>query len=97
MNKKLFIKAHYLRQGKRYSSFHSARIKLKELDLSPTITKTGRYIHPKFNRLISVREAARIQSFPDEFLFKGKINEMYGQIGNAVPVKMVKVIADCLI
>jgi DNA (cytosine-5)-methyltransferase 1 len=95
-NKKLFKKAHYLKQGKRYSSFHAAGIKLNDYDLSPTITKSGRYIHPRFNRFISVREAARIQSFSDEFLFEGKVNEMYSQIGNAVPVKMAEAIARTL-
>ncbi len=93
-NKKLFIKAHYLEQGKRYSTFHSAGRKLVKEKQAPTITKSGRFIHPIFNRLISVREAARIQSFPDSFMFKGTLREMYGQIGNAVPPLMAKAIAE---
>lgn len=93
-NKKLFIKAHYLKQGKRYSTFHSAGRKLTKEKVAPTITKSGRFIHPTFNRLISVREAARIQSFPDNFAFKGTLREMYGQIGNAVPPGMAKAIAE---
>lgn len=96
-NKKLFIKAHYLEQGKRYSTFHSAGRKLTKEKLAPTITKSGRFIHPNFNRLISVREAARIQSFPDSFMFKGTLREMYGQIGNAVPPAMAKAIAEAII
>lgn len=96
-NKKLFIKAHYLEQGKRYSTFHSAGRKLVKEGLAPTITKSGRFIHPNYNRLISVREAARIQSFPDKFMFEGSLREMYGLIGNAVPPKMAKAIAESLI
>ena len=63
---------------------------------SCTITKGGRYIHPDFNRLLSVREEARIQSFPDDFKFCGSKNDMYAQIGNAVPVKMAKAIGNKL-
>ena len=46
----------------------------------------GRYGHPTQNRAISVREAARLQTFPDDFTFVGNLNSMATQIGNAVPV-----------
>ena len=46
--------------------------------------------HPDELRPFSVRENARIQSFPDEWVFKGSIAEQYKQIGNAVPVNMAK-------
>ena len=42
-------------------------------------------IHPVQHRGLSVREAARIQSFPDDFLFKGSLKHIQQQIGNAVP------------
>jgi len=45
-------------------------------------------VHPNLKRRFSVRETARIQSFPDEFTFEGSISSQYRQIGNAVPVLM---------
>jgi len=45
----------------------------------------GRYLHPTANRVISHREGARLQSFPDWFLFEGTKIEIARQIGNAVP------------
>lgn len=84
----------YVKQGDVYGSFKSTNKKLKMDGFSCTITKSGRYIHPIYNRFLSVRECARIQSFPDTFKFVGSIQDMYGQIGNAVPVKMAEAIAE---
>lgn len=44
--------------------------------------------HPKETRVLSVREYARIQGFPDEWFFCGTVSEKYAQIGNAVPLKL---------
>lgn len=54
----------------------------------------GRYLHPEQHRPITHREAARFQSFPDEFRFTGSKIEIAKQIGNAVPPLLAKVIAD---
>ncbi|MHA1288052.1 MAG: DNA cytosine methyltransferase [Candidatus Thorarchaeota archaeon] len=53
----------------------------------------GTHIHPQLNRVISAREAARLQSFPDSFLFSGTMKRAYFQIGNAVPPLLAKHIA----
>jgi DNA (cytosine-5)-methyltransferase 1 len=70
-------------------------------DLSCTIlTKCdphwGAYVHPTQNRVISVREAARLQSFGDHFEFRGLISSQYAQIGNAVPPALAKAIAGAV-
>ena len=52
----------------------------------------GRFGHPEQHRAISVREAARLQTFPDEFTFEGTLGAMAKQIGNAVPVRLADVV-----
>lgn len=54
------------------------------------------YIHPTRNRTISVREAARLQSFPDSFVFYGSRSAQFKQIGNAVPPLLAMAIAKHL-
>lgn len=51
------------------------------------------WIHPTLDRAISVREAARLQTFPDSFVFCGTKDRQYQQVGNAVPPIMAKAIA----
>lgn len=51
------------------------------------------WVHPTLNRAISVREAARLQTFPDSFVFCGTKDKQYQQVGNAVPPIMSKAIA----
>lgn len=75
----------------------SAYKRLKEDDQSVTIdtgNNHSNYFHPLYNRLPTVREAARLQSFPDSFVFLGNRSEQYRQVGNAVPPLLAKAIAD---
>ena len=53
-------------------------------------------IHPTLNRLITSREAARIQTFPDEIVFCGSSKEQCTQVGNAFPVSMAARIGECI-
>lgn len=55
--------------------------------------KSGEYTHPEQDRTISIREAARIQGFPDWFSFFGPNTSKYTQVGNAVPVPLARAIA----
>ena len=52
------------------------------------------WIHPMLDRAISVREAARLQTFPDSFVFCGTKDQQYQQVGNAVPPLLAKAIAN---
>lgn len=54
------------------------------------------WVHPKHNRALSVREAARLQSFPDSFRFCGTKDSQYQQVGNAVPPLFAKSLAESI-
>lgn len=77
--------------------------RMKKDDTSVTITtrfdtpSSGRFTHPYLNRAITVREAARIQSFPDDFIFVGTKGSQMKQVGNAVPPKLAKAIAQVIV
>ena len=78
--------------------------KYKRLDadsLSRTITahiaKDGYwYVHPRTNRTLTIREAARIQTFPDHFRFAGSPTAALRQIGNAVPPRLARAIGSAV-
>jgi len=57
----------------------------------------GSFFHPYQNRAISVREAARIQSFPDSYIFIGNLAQQYEQVGNSVPPLLAKAIGEIII
>lgn len=66
---------------------------------APSITiDTGHnvYFHPVFNRVPTIRESARIQSFPDSFIFTGNKGQQFRQVGNAVPPLMAKALANAI-
>lgn len=77
---------------------HSSAYKRLDVNEPSCTIDTGNnhsnYFHPLYNRIPTVREAARLQSFPDDFIFMGNRSEQYRQVGNAVPPLLAKVIAD---
>lgn len=70
---------------------------------APTLTgrcysiSNGRYGHPEQDRAISLREAASLQTFPDDYLFFGFRSHIAQQIGNAVPVNLARVLGDAIL
>lgn len=83
----------------RNNIFKDKYFKLDETQICKTITShmkydCNMYIHPWEARGLSPREAARIQTFPDDYIITGAQNMWYAQVGNAVPVKLAKAIGD---
>lgn len=76
--------------------------RMKKDEISVTITtrfdtpSSGKFTHPFLNRAITVREAARIQSFPDDFHFVGNKGSQMKQVGNAVPPLLAAAIAEVI-
>ena len=83
----------------RNNIFKDKYFKLDENQICKTITShmkydCNMYIHPWEARGLSPREAARIQTFPDDYVITGAQNSWYAQVGNAVPVKLAKAIGE---
>ena len=76
--------------------------RMRKDEISVTITtrfdtpSSGKFTHPFLNRAITVREAARIQSFPDSFIFVGNKGSQMKQVGNAVPPLLAEAIAGAI-
>lgn len=87
--------------GRRNDIFKDKYFKLREDEVCKTITShmkfdCNMYIHPWEARGLSPREAARIQTFPDDYIICGAQNSWYAQVGNAVPVKLAEAIGSSI-
>lgn len=90
-------------RDKKKTSFPDTYGRMSWHEVSPTLTTgctditRGRFAHPEQNRAITLREAARLQTFPDDYIFNGNSAQISTQIGNAVPPKMMAEIAKSLL
>jgi DNA (cytosine-5)-methyltransferase 1 len=73
------------------------RLKYDEPSGTVVNVRKSMWIHPVLDRAISIREAARLQTFPDSFVFEGTKDSQYQQIGNAVPPYLARAIAKSVI
>lgn len=93
-----------LRLGVDWSTIAEHRLrqeKYKRLDRklpSQTImTDSHTYFHPVQDRYLTVREAAAIQSFPNDFVFSGPLTQQWRQVGNAVPPLLAKAVGEAIL
>jgi len=70
------------------------RLKYTEPARTVTNVRKAMWVHPVLHRAISVREAARLQSFPDDYHFEGRKNDQYQQVGNAVPPLLARAVGE---
>lgn len=97
------IPVHLMKVDGKYNNLELAHsmIYKRLLKNEPSITITnfrkGMIIHPTQHRLLSVREAARIQTFPDHFEFEGGLSNKQQQVSDAVPVKLAKKVGDTVL
>jgi DNA (cytosine-5)-methyltransferase 1 len=68
-------------------------IRLNPYDIAPTVLGNSRFIHPFHDRFLTVREQARLMSYPDDHIFLGSKDEQYNQVGESVPVVLSTFIA----
>lgn len=73
------------------------RLKYDEPSGTVVNVRKSMWIHPELDRAISIREAARLQTFPDSFIFEGTKDSQYQQVGNAVPPFLAKAVAESII
>lgn len=82
--------------GERYDGHSDCYTRLAWNEPAPGLTtrcisySNGRFGHPEQDRAITIREAARLQGFPNRFVFTGSLSSMARQIGNAVPVPVAR-------
>lgn len=99
----LIAKGYVRKIGRRFDLTHTFNGKFRRLSWDdPSLTVDTRFgqpryfLHPEELRGFTVREAARIQAFPDDFKFRGALHDQYRMIGNAVPPPMAAAIADVI-
>ena len=73
------------------------RLKYNEPSGTVVNVRKSMWVHPELDRAISIREAARLQTFPDTFVFEGSKDSQYQQVGNAVPPFLSNAIARSLV
>lgn len=87
------LKSSYENPGRTQNTIYK-RLKLDMPSDTVVNVRKSMWIHPVFNRAVSAREAARLQSFPDDYIFYGTKDSVYQQIGNAVPPVLGRAIAE---
>ena len=87
-----YLKSTYS-DGKRTQSTIYLKLKYDEPSGTVVNVRKSMWVHPAFSRALSVREAARLQTFPDSYVFKGTKDSQYQQVGNAVPPILANAIA----
>jgi len=93
------LKVSRLRQGESLLRFRGADrlyenlIRLNPHELAPTVMGSRRFVHPYENRLLTVREQARLMGFPDDHIFFGSKDKQFNLVGEAVPPPLARAIA----
>ena len=90
------IDGKYGKLGMTHSMIYKRLLK-KNPSVTITNFRKAMIIHPTQNRLLSVREAARIQSFPDHFKFKGGMSDMQQQVSDAVPTILARKVGESML
>lgn len=72
-------------------------VRLNPKEIAPTIYGKARFIHPYYDRLLTVREQARLMGFPDNHVFYGGVDRQFDQVGEAVPPPLSEKIAKIII
>ncbi|WAM04722.1 DNA cytosine methyltransferase [Mycoplasmopsis cynos] len=84
-------------EGKSVMKGYSDAFRQRYYDNTVKENHGGVHVHPKLNRVMTPRELARLQSFPDDFIFTSTKSNILKQIGNAVPPKLSSEIAKIII
>ena len=94
--KKMSAKGQYKNMNSTHSGIYK-RLSANEPSVTITNFRKSMLIHPTQNRLLSVREAARLQTFPDTFEFHGTLSSMQQQVSDAVPVNLAMAVAKSML